>query len=78
MVPALELSVGEEGVRAARDKLDPCHVIDSLAVPDKKEPHPAAWEREKLVFSRRSCLMLREEGSGKCEGIFRSMRTTLT
>jgi hypothetical protein len=58
-----EIVSGRRKARAARDKLNSCHVIDSLAVPDKKQPHPAAWEREKWVFSCRSCLMMLKEGS---------------
>ena len=58
-------------IRAERDKLVSCNIIYCLPVSDQKEPHPAAWEREKLVFSFRSCLMmLREEVGGKAEGNF--------
>jgi hypothetical protein len=54
---------GKRRIRAARYKLDSSDIVDSLSVSNKKEPHPAAWEREKVGVQLSIILdNLREEG----------------
>jgi hypothetical protein len=43
--------------------IDSSDIVDSLSVSNKKEPHPAAWEREKVGVQLSIILdNLREEG----------------
>jgi hypothetical protein len=62
-MPALELLADERiEAWAKKDKLDSCHVVDSLAVSNKENPHPARLGEEEIVFSGRSCLRKLERG----------------
>jgi hypothetical protein len=56
---------GKRRIRTARYKLDSSNIVDSLSVSNKKEPHPAAWEREKVVVQLSIMLDdIRKEGWG--------------